>query len=649
MSFVLRWSYWVGTLVIIGLCVAVIGIYQDVTKELPNVNAIYNPPMMSTKIVDRNGKLLYKFYDGEDRSWVKLDKIPQSLIWSTLAIEDKDFYKHHGLSIRGIVRALIFDITKEDGVRPQGGSTITQQLVKVVFLSGEQKWQRKLKEAILAIVIENKLSKDQILERYLNQVAYGGDTYGVQEAAQKYFGKDVENLSLAESSFLAGLPASPTSYSPYGINKQFAYDRHQQVINQLISSGMISPEIGEKVKAEKLELKPEKKIIKAPHFVFYIKNILESKYGYVNFGRLGLTVRTSLDLSTQIMAEEIVQKEVAGVKKLHITNGAAMVVGVKDGDILAMVGSKDYYADDIDGKFNVTTALRQPGSSIKPINYLLALKNGKTLASLVNDSPVSYQIKGQKPYNPQNYNGKFMGPVTLRTALASSLNIPSVKLLAENGVENMIDLAKTMGINTWNDRSRFGLALALGGGEVKMTEFVEAYSVFANMGEKIKINPILEIKNYLGEIVYQKQIEKTRVVEAEYAYLINDVLSDDVARAPIFGLNSKLHIPGRTVAVKTGTTNVLKDNWCIGWTPSVLVAVWVGNNDSSPMSWVASGVSGATPIWNRILSKSIGADEKWEKPVMVNKKNICGRDEYFIDGTEKEVKCPIRPTETPTR
>jgi membrane carboxypeptidase/penicillin-binding protein len=301
---------------------------------------------------------------------------------------------------------------------------------------------------------------------------------------------------------------------------------------------------------------------------------------------------------------------------------------VKTGDILAMVGSKDYYANDIEGKFNVTTALRQPGSSIKPINYLLALQKGMSLASSVDDSPVTYDIKGQKPYSPQNYNGKFMGNVTLRTALASSLNVPSVKLLAQNGIDNMINLATMMGITSWTDRSRYGLALALGGGEVRMIELAQAYSVFANLGEKVEVNPILEVKNYLGETIYEKQIEKTRIVEPELAFLIDDALSDDNARAPIFGLNSKLHIEGRTVAVKTGTTNILRDNWCIGWTPDVLVAVWVGNNDNSPMSWVASGVTGATPIWNKIIREVIKdkPNESWDKPQGLSKSKVCGRE-----------------------
>lgn len=300
-----------------------------------------------------------------------------------------------------------------------------------------------------------------------------------------------------------------------------------------------------------------------------------------------------------------------------------------------------YYSTYIYGKYNVTTALRQPGSAIKPINYLLALMKGWTLATTVSDEPVVYKISGQKPYSPQNYDGKFRGQVTLRTALASSLNIPSVKILAQNGVGEMIDLALRMGITSWDQRNRFGLALALGSGEVKMTEMATAYGTLATMGKKVELKPILEIKNYLGEKIYVAKTESQDIIDPKLTFLINDVLSDNQARAPIFGLNSKLKIEGKTVAVKTGTTNILKDNWCIGWTPSYLVAVWVGNNNGMPMSWVASGISGATPIWYRMMTKLLAnkPEEKWEVPLGVYKANICGREEYFINGTEKQVKC----------
>ncbi|MDD3003262.1 MAG: PBP1A family penicillin-binding protein, partial [Candidatus Shapirobacteria bacterium] len=572
-----------------------------------------NPPKLSTKIFDRNGNLLYSFYEEENRTWISLDKIPKTFIEATLSIEDKDFYRHKGLSLKGILKAFIYNFKKSDDDKLRGGSTITQQLVKNVFLTNEKSFKRKIKEAILTLRVERKWTKDEILERYFNQVSYGGEAYGIQEAAQKYFGVNVDDLSDSEITFLAGLPAAPSSYSPFGNNPELGIFRQKRVVEEMMAAKYISEEEGVRILEQKLIFEKRKQKIEAPHFVFYIKNILENKYGYINMERQGLNIYTSLDLNIQKEAEKVVKDEVDKVKNLKISNGAALVVGIKDGDILAMVGSKDYGAADIDGNVNVTTSLRQPGSSIKPINYLLAFEKGKNPEDYIDDSPVSYYVPGQKPYSPQNYTGKYLGKVTLRTALASSLNVPSVKLLAENGVNNMIDLAEKMGITTWKDRNRYGLSLALGSGEVKMTELAQAYTVFANLGEKVEINPIYKIDNYLGENIYIKERESEQIVDPNLALTIDSILSDNQARSPIFGLSSKLKIEGKTVAVKTGTTNNLKDNWCIGWTPNYLVAAWVGNNDSTPMSWVASGVSGATPIWNRIMTKILEnkIDEQW--------------------------------------
>ncbi len=650
--FKLDWKLLMWSIILLSVSLGMRWTYQNVFANLPDVNKIYNPPKLSTKILDRNGSLLYKFYVGENRVWVPINKIPKSLVEATLAIEDKSFYQHGGLSIKGMMMALYYNLFKKDGENNlRGGSTITQQLVKNVFLSDEKTFTRKIKEVILAIEIEKKLSKDEILERYFNQVGYGGETYGAEEASLKYFGKDVWEINEAEATFLAGLPAAPSSYSPFGINPDFAYIRQKHVIDEMVNAKFIDQNKADQLKNQKITIFNNRPEMKAPHFVFYIKDYLEKRLGYASLATLGLTIKTSLDLPTQEMAEKIVKEEIDGVKNLGISNGAAMVVDPKTGEILAMVGSKDYYAKDIDGQFNVTTGLRQPGSSIKPINYLLALTNNNwTLASTIDDGPITYQIQGQKPYSPQNYNGKYMGQVTLRTALGSSLNIPSVKLLAADGIQNMIDLGQKMGITTWEPKNRFGLSLALGAGEVKMVEMTNAYSIFANMGEKTEINPVLEISNYLGEKIYSEETTQSQVVDPKGAFLIDNVLSDNGARTPIFGPNSKLKIEGKTVAVKTGTTNSLKDNWCIGWTPNVLVAAWVGNNDGRPMNWVASGVSGATPIWNRIIKKMLEgkSDQTWQVPTGVVKQNVCGRDEFFIDGTQKNVQCPPSPIPTPT-
>jgi membrane peptidoglycan carboxypeptidase len=427
-------------------------------------------------------------------------------------------------------------------------------------------------------------------------------------------------------------------------------ERQKQVLKQMVEAGYLEIERAEEIWRENLDIIDYKTTILAPHFVFYVRDYVEREMGIENIGRQGLVIKTSLKLEKQLETEKIVAQEVEKVKRMGISNGAAMVLEVKSGKILAMVGSKDYFASDIDGKFNVTTALRQPGSSIKPVNYLLALERGKTLMDTIDDSPITYYVKGQKPYSPQNYNGKYMGRVTLKTALASSLNIPSVKLLAENGVDNMISLGKEMGITNWDQPNRFGLSLALGSGEVKMVELAGAYSIFANLGEKVEINPIEQIQNYMGEIIYERTKETRTVVEPKYAFLINQILANNEARTPIFGVNSKLRINGKTVAVKTGTTNSLRDNWCIGWTPEYLVATWVGNNDNRPMGWVASGVSGATPIWQEIMSQILKnrPNLEWEQPIDVYKAKVCGKEEYFTDGREKKIRCPeLKPAGEP--
>lgn len=648
--FNIRWRWLVPTIFLLVVSVGGWWFYQNIIIGLPNVNEIYNPPRMSTKILDRNGNLLFKFYEDENRSWVAFDKIPQSLILATLAIEDKDYYNHHGLSFKGIAQAIYYNLFKKgDDQSLRGGSTITQQLVKNVFFSDEKTWTRKVKEAILAVMVEKKLSKNEILERYFNQVSYGGDTYGAEEAALKYFGKDVWDIDAAQAAYLAGLPAAPSSYSPFSDDPSLGFARQKHVVAEMVSDGFIDSQKATEILAEKITIINNESKIEAPHFVFYVKDFLEKEFGFNNVNRRGLTITTSLDLNIQNRVDKITKNEVEKSKGLGFSNGAALVTNPKTGEILAMTGSKDYWAKDIDGKYNVTTAERQPGSSIKPINYLLAFEKGKTLMTPIDDSAVTYNISGQKPYTPRDYTGSYLGTVTLETALASSLNIPSVKLLSENGINNMIDLAQKMGITTWNDRSRFGLSLALGAGEVKMVDMVEAYGTFANLGYRVPLNPILKIENYLGETVYVSKTEQIAVAPAEDTFLINTALSSNEARAPIFGTNSKLVIPGKTVAVKTGTTNNLKDNWCIGWTPSVMVATWVGNNDATPMSWVASGVSGATPIWNQIMTELLAnkADEPWQIPSGIYKSSVCGKSNYFTNGTEKSVICP-QPSALPT-
>ncbi len=612
--------------------------YTEIVTTLPSIEQIETLPPMSSKIMDREGKLLYKFYKDENRSWIPLHKIPQLLIWATIAIEDKEFYTHSGFSVRGILRSIDYNIRNKGELR--GGSTITQQLVKNVFLNNEKTWKRKVKEVILSVLVEWKLEKNQILEKYFNQVSYGGEAYGVGEASLKYFGKNIWEITSAEATFLAGLPAAPSSYSPYE-DFDKARLRQKQVLIEMIKAGFINEETGQKILSKPIKLIENQTTIKYPHFVFYVRDFVENQLGYREIEKRGLTIKTTIDENIQDESTRIVEEEVNKLGNLLISNGAAVVINPKTGEVLAMVGSKNYWATDIDGKFNVTLSPRQPGSAIKPVNYSLALIRGKTLLSMVEDSPVVYKIAGQKDYIPKNYNGKFAGKVTIKQALASSLNIPSVKILDESGVANMIELGQKMGITTWEDKNRFGLSLALGAGEVKMIELASAYTTFANLGERAEINPVLEITDYMGETVYVKEDKRETVIPSEVAFLINETLSDDVARRLVFSPGSLLNISGKKVAVKTGTTNNLRDNWCIGWTPSYLVASWVGNNDNSPMSWVASGISGATPIWHKIMSAVLEGreNETWDVPSGIQKVNVCGKEEYLISGQELSTDC----------
>jgi 1A family penicillin-binding protein len=621
--------------------------------DLPDPNQLaIRKQAQTTKIYDRNGELLYKIYRNQNRTLVKLEDIPLQLQEAVIAIEDAEFYSHHGLSLKGISRAAakIFQNGKVEG-----GSTITQQLVKNTLLTPERSLQRKIKEAILSLMVEQNFTKSEILQMYLNEVGFGGSTYGVEEAAQVYFGKKVQNLNLAESTLLAGLPASPTTYSPFGAQPQLAKERQVMVLNRMVQEGYITSDEAKKAQEETLTYAPQVKEIKAPHFVMYVKEKLVEKYGENLVEEGGLEVKTTLDLSLQSKTEQIVNTELDKVKNLHIQNGAVLVTKPNTGEILVMVGSKNYFDLKNQGNYNVTTALRQPGSSIKPVNYSVALSMGFTPATMIPDTPITYQVPGQPPYSPLNYDNKFRGNVSLRTALASSLNVPAVKVLSAVGVSRMLEQGKKMGITTWNDTSRFGLSLTLGGGEVKMTDMAVVYGTLANLGNKTNLNPFLEVKDNKGKI-YEKldlQQPKENVLDPNIAFLLNDILSDNEARTPIFGSHSLLVIPGKTVSAKTGTTNNLKDNWAIGYTPSFVVLSWVGNNDSSPMSHVTSGVSGATPIWHQVMVELLKnqPDQPWMPTSGITRIEICsstgtlpcngcnGKWEYFLKGTEPKNAC----------
>lgn len=627
-------------------------IYQSylLVRSLPNPQLIgrINYPV-STKIFDRRGKLLFEIYREQNRTPISLSKLPSYVAAATIAIEDKDFYRHNGVSFfGGIIRAIKEYILTRS---LQGGSTITQQLVKSALLTPERTMGRKIREIILALLTERLFTKNQILEMYLNQVSYGGLSYGIEEATQTYFGKSSINLTLSEAAFLAGLPQAPSFYSPY--NNPFAAKlRRDEVLKKLKEQKYINDKQFKNAMAESLAVNSPKTPIKASHFVFYVKSLLEQEYGIKRTLEGGLRVYTSLDLMLQETAEKILEEELTKIQNLHVGNGAILTTVPKTGEIIVMVGSRDYFATP-SGSFNVVLAPRQPGSLIKPIMYSLALEKGYTAATFLEDTPVVFNIPGTKPYRPINYDGRFHGRIPLRYALGNSYNVPAVKVLAAIGVSQFIEHGQAMGISTWNESQRFGLSLTLGGGEIKMIDIAEAFSAFANKGNKVKINPFLKIEDYLGQVIYQnKSIDEKKVLSSGAAFIISDILSDPMARRWAFGAKSSLEIPGFKVAVKTGTTNDKRDNWTVGFTPQILTAVWVGNNDNSPMNpFLTSGITGAAPIWNRltrtilqegwdlVLSKDETIDDFERPDDVVAKTCYFGKVEYFIKGTEKNINC----------
>lgn len=596
-------------------------------QSLPDAKIIGNyPSKLSTKILDRNGKLLYQIYKDENRTRIHIEELPSHIKNAFLSAEDKDFYRHHGFSISGLSRAVFRNLFNN---KIEGGSTITQQLVKNTLLTNEKTFSRKIKELILSVRVEILYSKDKIFETYLNQVGFGGPAYGIEEASQQYFGIHAKDLSIAQASYLAGLTRAPSKYSPFGDNPELGLQRQKTVINQLLKNKLINQQEYDQANSEVIEFKSSKNEIIAPHFVMFVKNILVDQLGENVVNQGGLTVYTTLDLEIQKMAQGIVSKEIKGLKNMNVTNGAALITNPKTGEILAMVGSKDYFNLQEMGQVNLTTSLRQPGSSIKPLNYALALERGKKITDTIEDKPISITYPGRETWSPKNYDNKFHGTVTLRQALANSYNIPSVLILKENGILDFVKFAQKIGITSWDDPSRYGLSMGLGSLEVKMTDMATAYSTFANNGLTTPLVSIIKIESSNKNLKYISQCQELsphdtsyevlanediclsrRTIKAETATAITDILSDNQARSSAFGFNSVLNIKGSKVAVKTGTSNELKDNWAIGYTSNFLVATWVGNNDSKPMSHIASGITGASPIWSKIFTDLINQNNK---------------------------------------
>lgn len=663
----------VRTAAVVGLIGVILGIviffgaFAWYSRDLPKPGQVVRRDGFSTKLYDRHGELLYDLFDSERRNPISIDQVPEVLKQATIAVEDKDFYKHQGFDVLTIVRIPYNMIFRQ---RVVGGSTLTQQLVKNVLLTNERSVVRKFKEFVLALQIERTFTKDQILEMYLNEAPYGGTAWGVGAAAEIYFDKPVTDLTLAEAAILAGLPQRPSAYSPMAGKTDEDGEllwkvRAKGVLRRMLEDGYITDLTHEEALAqlETVQFKSGAVSVKAPHFVFYVRDQLEELFGEDIVERGGLKVTTTLDLPLQEKAQQIVADEITAVESFNITNGAAVVMDPRNGEIISMVGSRDYFSETIDGQFNVAVdGLRQPGSSIKPITYLAMFERGFHPGSMLADVPTVFTPNDQadKPYEPKNYDGQFRGPVNLRNSLGSSLNIPAVKSLAIVGVENFLQQAYNMGFVTLepteDNMRRFGLAVTLGGAEVHLIDTVTAYSSFANGGRKVEPVSILKVEDIDGSVLFENRpVEGPQVVTPEGAFLINNVLSDNNARLLAFGANSLLNT-GRAIAVKTGTTNDQRDNWTIGWSREIMVGTWVGNNDNSPMTRVASGITGASPIWRKIITAALesgyGAPE-WEVPEGVEKVLVDAvsgypehdgypsREEYVIKGTLPALPDPV--------
>lgn len=582
------------------------------TIELPDLNNFENRVVSeSTKIYDRTGKVvLFDVHGNVRRTVVPLDQISDYVKWATIAIEDKNFYTHNGIEPKAIIRAILTNLKDGKLLSGQGGSTLTQQVIKNSLFTNDKLISRKIKEWVLAPRLEAKFTKDQILELYLNEVPYGGTVYGVQEAGRKFFGKDAKDLTLVESAYIAALPQAPTYFSPYGSHRDDLEKRKNKVLKEMYDLNFITKEEYESASKTEVQFqKQEDYGIKAPHFVMYIREQLEEKYGVDAVEKEGLKVITTLDWELQQEGEEIAKKwATINEQKFDAENAALVTIDPNTGQILSMVGSRDYFDEKIDGNFNIATASRQPGSSIKPIIYAEAFNKGYQPETVVFDLPTEFSTtcySGGSCYSPQNYDELFRGPISLRNALAQSLNIPAVKVLYLAGIENALTLAKQMGLETLTSAKQYGLTLVLGGGEVRPLDMAGAYAVFAADGIKNPTTGILKVEDKKGKVLDEYKKKEYRVLPEQTARLISSVLSDNVARTPLYGSNSPLYFGDIDVAAKTGTTNDYRDTWIIGYTPNISVVAWAGNNNNR--SIVKSSGSGmvVAPMWNEFMQKAI--------------------------------------------
>ena len=644
------------------------------TLQLPTLdNFEQRRAIQSTKIYDRTGEnVLFDFNEDVRRTVVPLNEISENLQLATIAIEDDKFYTHGGVRPMAILRAAIANV--QEGGISQGGSTITQQVVKNALLTREKSYTRKIKEAILAVRLERRFSKDEILALYLNDSPYGGVIYGAEEASQSFFDKPASELTLAESAYLAALPQAPTYYSPYGDSTEALEERKELVLQRMFELGYINDGQLSSARAEKVTFQPRgEQGIKAAHFVFYVRSLLEQELGTDAVENGGLTVISTLDLELQDKAQEIVKRYAErNLEQVNAENAATVAIEAETGQILVMVGSRDWFDDSFDGKVNAATSLRQPGSTFKPFIYATAFDKGYTPETVVFDLATQFNVNcpaGQLNndngcYAPVNYDDEFLGPITFRNALAQSRNIPAVKAFYLAGLDDSAKTATDMGITTLSDVDRYGLTLVLGGGEVTLVDLTSTYTGFANDGRKSPHTPILKVIDSSGDTLMEYQENQDeRVIERQVARQINHVLSDNVARIPAFGPNSLLNITNADVAAKTGTTNDFKDAWTVGYTPEVVVGAWAGNNDATPMVKKTAGFI-ITPIWHEVMQLMIEAgygdkefrdpemDYEGLKPILRGQWDTGGSDTIhsilaFVDKNDPRGPIPSNPSRDP--
>ncbi len=622
-----------------GLLLA-IGVFAYFAKDLPSPGKLDKRRVVqSTKILDRTGEhILYEIHGEEKRTSIAFKDMGEIIKAATVASEDQTFYQHRGVQFKAVVRAAIYDILGR--ARSQGGSTITQQLIKNTVLTKEKTFTRKVKEVILSVELEQRFSKQEILEMYLNEIPYGSNAYGIQAAAQTYFGKDARNLDLAEAALLTSLPKAPTYYSPYGSHLEDLKARQEYVLDQMKNMGYITEEDARSAKGFDVlsKVKPFRENIQAPHFVMYVKEQLVAKYGEKQAEEGGMKVYTTLDWEKQKIAEEAVRTGAANNVKYRASNAALVAIDPKTGQILAMVGSKDYFDKSIDGNVNVAIRDRQPGSSFKPYVYATAFKKGYTPDTIIFDVKTDFGTK-EKPYEPENYSSSYSGPVKMKEALGRSLNLPAVKTLYLAGVNNSINTAQAMGITTLKNRSRYGLSLVLGGGEVKLVDHASAFGTFAAGGVHHEKTAILKITDANNNIIEEYQGDTgEKVLDKDICAQISAILSDNKLRSPVFGSNSPLRFDSRPVAAKTGTTNEWRDAWTVGYAPNLVAGVWAGNNNNTPMAKGADGVYVAAPIWKEFMEKALSnmAVESFPEPEEIKTKKAVLDGNIRIE--EKEVK-----------